>query len=132
MSDLGEFMEARLAAMEKALIEYREHRQHGPHVNYEGQDWKDYDEYDSCARCISTAKATPYSDVAFGLAEVAAKRQIIDEHPILTGYRVCTRCSDFAAERGELIRQVPGPCLTLRLLALPYARHPEYQQEWAV
>lgn len=71
-------------------------------------------------------------DPARALREVRAKQRIIAEHPILTAWSVCTRCSDFSEHGGEPLRKVPGPCNTLRLLALPYAQHPDYQQEWAV
>lgn len=68
-------------------------------------------------------------DPARVLREVEAKRRILDEHPILTAGRVCTRCSDYA-EPGEVFREVPGPCATVRLLALPYADHDDFREEW--
>jgi hypothetical protein len=68
-------------------------------------------------------------DPARVLREVEAKRQILNEHPTLTAERVCTRCSDYA-EPGEVFRAVPGPCATVRLLALPYADHNDYREEW--
>lgn len=67
-------------------------------------------------------------DPARVLAEVNAKRRIIDEHPILTAWKVCTRCSDFYDTAP--ISRIYGPCPTLRLLALPHAGHPDYRQEW--
>lgn len=63
------------------------------------------------------------------LREVEAKRRLLVEHPILTAWRVCTRCSDYA-EPGEIFREVSGPCATVRLLALPYADHDDYREEW--
>lgn len=68
-----------------------------------------------------------------GLDEVAAKRRILDEHPC--GEPVdepwcwskvpwCERCSD--ADDGP----TDYPCLTVRLLALPYADRPGYRDEW--
>ena len=68
-------------------------------------------------------------DPARVLAEVDAKRRIIDDHPILTAWKICTRCSDF--HNTEPVNKIPGPCLTLRLLALPYNTHPDYQKTWA-
>lgn len=134
MSDLVEFLTARLDDTERALIEYREHRKRGPHLNYEDQDWKDYDEYDSCSRCISTAQATPYSDVAFGLADVASKRRIIAEHAAVHGVSdagpICSSCGE-VGNLGSEEAVVEWPCRTLHLLALPYAGHPEYLPEWA-
>lgn len=56
-------------------------------------------------------------------AEVEAKRRILAEHRIEdTGAdvmpRACRRCGSF------------GNCLTVRLLALPYADRPGYREEW--
>ena len=89
------------------------------------------------------------NDPEFVLADVAAKRQIIHEHlddgmwkhaedgslvragPL--GDR-CSSCLDdgpLAAEAGnEFAEMRPYPCRTLRLLALPYAGHPDYREEW--
>jgi hypothetical protein len=69
-------------------------------------------------------------DPARVLAEVEAKRQIMECHESWVagnGDTICGRC-----ER-EHIDGRPGghfPCQTLRLLALPYAGHPDYRQEW--
>ncbi|GAA4226019.1 hypothetical protein GCM10022254_09550 [Actinomadura meridiana] len=73
-------------------------------------------------------------------AEVASKRRILDEH---FGFlnpsgptRACRRCSDRRADDDPLVhddrwvRLEPAPCLTVRLLALPYAGHPEYRDGW--
>ncbi|WP_354643876.1 DUF6221 family protein [Kitasatospora camelliae] len=75
-------------------------------------------------------------DPARVLAEIEAKRRIIDAHPITTstinpGYGKtgagfgCEVCHDWdGATEGY------GYCQTLRLIALPYAEHPDYRQEW--
>ncbi|MFE9099868.1 DUF6221 family protein [Actinomadura geliboluensis] len=107
MSGLVEFLRARLRDTERALNEYREHRERGVHVNYEGQDPAQYDEWDSCARCIATAEASPYRDVEFGLAEVEAKRRIVEEAEQLS-----SRDEPLVCGAGEEI---------LQQLALPYA-----------
>lgn len=68
------------------------------------------------------------------LAECEAKRRIVDEHESrevasldretwAQTFTVCGRC-----RVGE--RQIVAPCPTLRLLALPYADHPDYDQSW--
>lgn len=65
------------------------------------------------------------------LADIEAKRRIIDEHAITQTYAtgqdlrrvqidVCKTCSN---KHGV-------PCATLRALALPYTGHPGYQPEW--
>ncbi len=64
------------------------------------------------------------------LVECEAKRRVVAEHPIDTdvinpGCRVC----DSTPEDGVW---GDGPCATLRALALPYADHPDYREEWRV
>lgn len=71
------------------------------------------------------------------LADVDAKRRIIAEHgnreiaslePATWGqpFVVCARCR--GGVDGEL--RVVAPCPTLRLLALPFAEHEGYSEEW--
>jgi hypothetical protein len=76
------------------------------------------------------------------LAEVEAKRRILDEHfgflhPHGNPDRACRQCSDRRADEDPLchgrdrwLRLEPAPCLTVRLLALPYASDPDYREEW--
>lgn len=54
-------------------------------------------------------------DPARVLVECDAKRRIVELHPE-HGWSHC---------EGESL-----PCPTLRLLALPYAEHPDYREEW--
>jgi hypothetical protein len=78
------------------------------------------------------------------LADVEAKRQIIDEHAIVhrnIGWLadgdeeygeipVCGRC---VPKHSHYSRRADVPewwCRTLRLLALPYADHPDHREEW--
>lgn len=62
-------------------------------------------------------------DPARVLREVEAKRRILELH--VFGERVCDQCSnDWHTEM--------RPCLTLRALALPFADHPDYREEWKV
>ncbi|MFH9610440.1 DUF6221 family protein [Streptomyces sp. NPDC017448] len=69
-------------------------------------------------------------DPARVLAEVEAKQRIIECHEPWTaanGDIICGRCGR------EHVDGRPGghfPCQTLRLLALPYAAHPDYQDAW--
>jgi hypothetical protein len=68
-------------------------------------------------------------DPAQELADVAAKRMILDAHESLwtTGplpLRSAPACKTCSSE-------VEGwPCTTLRLLAQPYAEHPDYDESW--
>ncbi len=66
------------------------------------------------------------------LADVEVKRQIITEHePIgeVSG-TFCSRCSQDEEQPPPVGWWIPFPCRTLRLLALPYAGHPDYDESW--
>lgn len=73
-------------------------------------------------------------DPARMLAECEAKRRIIAEHSDerdhgngrITHTGVCDTCGE------DVGRDVDDqyPCRTLQLLALPYADHPDYRDEW--
>jgi len=69
-------------------------------------------------------------DPARVLAEVDAKRRIIDLHPPyaddIDGTLTCPTCI-VNWEAPEFER---WPCPTLRLLALPWAGHDDWQEEW--
>jgi hypothetical protein len=68
----------------------------------------------------ATAEHIARWDPARVLAEVDAKRRILDEHaPDRQGY--CPTCNDNTVE---------APCHTVRLLALPMADRPGYLEEW--
>ena len=84
-------------------------------------------------------------DPARVLREVAAKRRILFAHePVLlrkgsgadyyVTATVCRTCggTDALYDDGTAPPDRPAayPCPTLRLLALPYADHPDYQEEW--
>jgi hypothetical protein len=61
-------------------------------------------------------------DPARVLAEVDAKRRLLVLHPyagLLSAPESCESCA-----------VTPGPCPTLRLLALPHAGHPDFRDEW--
>ena len=80
-------------------------------------------------------------DSARVLREVEAKQRILDEHADDDGFcRICT-VEDRQENTLEEIRNdgpfmtivrrpLWHPCPTLRLLALPYADHPDYREEW--
>ena len=60
------------------------------------------------------------------LAECEAKRRIVERH------RGFGFDEEWAPEGycGECEGTLSSPCATLRLLALPYADHPDYREEW--
>lgn len=68
------------------------------------------------------------------LAEVAAKRQQIDMtfryEATIDGEWGCCHYAEVIARGGCSATPVDGIGM-LRLLALPYAEHPGYRQEWA-
>lgn len=63
-------------------------------------------------------------DARRGLAEVAAKRRIIDLHA-QDGAHECPACDAIETYTGLEV-----DCLTLHLLALPYADRSGYREEW--
>ena len=91
------------------------------------------------ARIAEDEKRANYYGLALGtdrvLAECAAKRAIIEAHPITSdvvevstsikwGY-ACETCFSF----GDVVED-HGYCDTLRALAAVYKGHPDYRQEW--
>jgi len=75
-----------------------------------------HDEYDLL--CIEPSRA---------IAEVEAKRKIVALHtcPCPDDCGECGACSG-----AHMSDPVPAPCDTLKLLALPYAGHPDHREEW--
>lgn len=56
------------------------------------------------------------------LLDIDAQRRILDEHsPRRMGHFVDLRCEGCLKA---------DPCPTVRMLALPYAEHPDYRPEW--
>lgn len=112
-------------------------------AHYEGQRWLSEEE-DVCrwpddelvhvADRKRDARHIALWDPARVLAEVQAKRRIIDLHKprgVEGGppYRwTCTLCDHAPVPWDSYLE---WPCPTLRLLALPYAGHGSYRAEWA-
>lgn len=65
------------------------------------------------------------------VAEMEAKMRLVDEHAEFSHEDGRSWCSTCAPPHP---RVWPGykafPCLTMKLLALPYADHPDYREEW--
>lgn len=61
-------------------------------------------------------------------AEVDAKRRIIELHHAVTDGTGETSCG--ACWKPRQLYPAAWPCETLRLLALPYASHPSYDEGW--
>lgn len=60
------------------------------------------------------------------LAEVDAKRELLMQHSRMETKWRTDACATCAPQPGRS----PWPCATLRLLALPYADHPDHREEW--
>lgn len=70
-------------------------------------------------------------DPARVLADVEAKRRILDEHTIEQSYGIGPEMTRVKIDVCSTCRNKHGiPCITVRLLALPYADHPDYREEW--
>ena len=128
MSDLVEFLRARLdevAELAQAV--------HGP----EDAPWWSAEDIKTrlCDDQIwmHDAEHMAHHSPAFVLADNDAKRQQIDDHqPARPQYmphqtRGCLTCTT-AQAWDDLANE--ANCRTLRLLALPYAAHPEYREGW--
>lgn len=81
------------------------------------------------AECIAD------NNPAYVLADIAAKRRIIEfyirEDDISGGHPYCAWCQPWDNDGNQSSYQ-PGdwPCDHLKLLALPFADHPDYREEW--
>ena len=125
MNDLVEFLRARLYEDEqtarRAGETFRQIGETGVIVATEG------DRAEECASAnwAGIAEHIVRHDPARVLREVEAKRETLREHEIRDGRcRVCT------AHANGGWRRFRAPCPTLRLLALPYADHEGYREEW--
>jgi len=137
MDDLVQFLRARLAEDEQIAhigdateppLSFRQIGDTGVIVASDGKHAEE------CANGNWTgiAEHIVRHDPARVLAEVGAKRRLLEAHGPLNvegdPFTGCTTCS-WRDEMDEL--WVRWPCPTLRLLALPYASHPNYRPEWA-
>lgn len=65
------------------------------------------------------------------LAEIAAKRRLLELHAVRERGDGCVVCDDGNDSCGCLSGPSWGyPCDTVKTLALPYADHPAYRDEW--
>lgn len=139
MDDLIEFLRARLDERARAA----EAATPGPwHVDTGTVYATSYG--DQIVDYTESAEHVAANDPTFVLADVDAKRQILDEHPELwrdigwledgdeayAELPVCERCVPKHSHYRTRAEVPEYPCRTLRLLALPYAGHPDYRAEW--
>jgi hypothetical protein len=127
MSDLVEFLWARLAGDERIAC--------AAIADDCGQDdgFGDADWLTDVARVrprfgdAAAALIREFAVPARVLREVEAKRWIIDEHEVAD--QGCETCGNYDPT-GLHAHETDGPCATLRLLALPYADHEDFREEW--
>lgn len=113
-----------IAAFLRARLDEREQR---------AKDWTDaeqpYEEHDAgeCPTCDRRRRAIvnmldhdEIDEPEFVLADVAAKRQMLKVWP--------DNFAQWSASEANAARAVKDRML--RLLALPYADHPDYREEW--
>lgn len=114
VDELVAFVRAALDRQHAALIALRDHRASEDQcVNVEGDDPAEFpfDPYGGgCAIHIRLSAAVVYRDVEYGLAEVEAKRRILD-----------------LAESEDWDNNVKS---IVHLLAQPYAGHDGWREEW--
>ena len=135
MSELVEFLRARLDKEEK-LARAAIADDGGQDGGFEDATWLDDRSHPLCAG-IATDAANLIRATAVPrrvLAEVDAKRRIIDEHQLRPA---AEQISGRPAYGCEICHDHPeygiapeGECETLKLLALPYADQPDYRPEW--
>lgn len=108
MDELIAFVRAQLVRQEAALIAFSDHRGVCQHAGYQ-----------PCEEHVRTTQAVDYINIDYGLADIAAKRLILDE---------CDSGIEGWTHPGEKER-----CRDIvRLLAQPYADRPGYREEWRV
>ncbi|OKI16615.1 DUF6221 family protein [Streptomyces sp. CB03911] len=121
-TDLAGFL---LARLDEDIVEIGRH-----------PDGEDYylEPWDLAAAVEANYPCSAYLQIAKvrALAEVDAKRCIIDEHHDVNdgSCGTCVTPSWGYPTHGSA-SPAAWPCTTLRLLALPYAAHPNYRPEWA-
>jgi hypothetical protein len=134
MSDLVAFLRARLDEDEAyALGAFGDH-------NNAGRRWSEIwsgalqiGEYEDLliTNDAPVSRFMARNDPGRVLAEVEAKRRIIEEHlPMqihLEAVDKTPRCNQCGDSRGRFRTY---PCPTLRLLAQPYADHPDFDPDW--
>ena len=118
---LTEFLLARIAEDEAVALEFRD------------CEWAGIDAWGDGTDLFFGEN--PPASVRRVLAECEAKRQIVKLHT-RTADGECVRCDEGYwtedDESSEVYYAQPEayPCQTLRTVALPYADHPDYRDEW--
>ncbi|MEU0030773.1 DUF6221 family protein [Streptomyces sp. NPDC006335] len=125
LDEVWDFCHARLDETATALVEYRDGHK-GPCINRPGQNPADYDDHDSCCLHLAAAEASPYRDVQYGLADIAFKRLMLEEHePDLQA-----AVKDSTVTPMIVCRTDGDDCPFTQGIAALYNTHPDYKESW--
>lgn len=126
IDDLIAFLRARLDEWEQRAREWE--RMEWPRADH---DPGECDECDRARRRILNALDHPdFDDPAFVLADVAAKRRIVELYAEARQKAIDYREDYTLAGARPWSEQADHLEPVIRLLALPYADHPHYQEGW--
>ena len=137
MLSLAEFLIARIAEDEEAAKQIS--GQHWWAASHPADSWIIASDegpvvYNEGAPTEAEAAHIARWDPARVLAECEAKRRIVEWHPAVSGTgrdgEAVTGCANCIGNAAGQSFTIAGPCLTIRLLTLPYADHPDYRDEW--
>ncbi|TGB13874.1 DUF6221 family protein [Streptomyces sp. MZ04] len=144
MSEIADFLRARYAERRALAVAACQ----GGHGRWHQDDAERYpgrieDErgravvYDEGSPSEEQAAHIATNDPADVIADGDAKLAIVDEHPSATGWDGDNNDGKVCRTRGEInhdgeLTGNPYPCRTLRILARPFAGHPDHRgEEWA-
>lgn len=125
MSDLAEFLKARLDEDERVAKRAYGRSWDADDVVEDGAIWVLSEDMHLGQMEPASAPHIARHDPARVLAEIEAKRQLLKSHRDYEG--VCPRCFDW---QNKPVQREVFPCEVVRLLALPYAAHPDYDEAW--
>jgi len=138
MLSLAEFLIARIAEDEEAAKQIS--GQHWWAASHPADSWIIASDegpvvvYNEGAPTEAEAAHIARWDPVRVLAECEAKRRIVEWHPAVSGTgrdgEAVTGCANCIGNAAGQSFTIAGPCLTIRLLTLPYADHPDYRDEW--
>jgi hypothetical protein len=133
--DLVAFLRAREAEREQVARRARATRVHDSarkqHWHANGHAIRDMDGHLVTGRQARSAEAAHIArhDPAWVLADVEAKRRIIDRYKFVDNHGAAVdhvRALDMSTGARAALLDV------VKMLALPYAQHPDYRQEWTL
>lgn len=131
MTDIEAFIRERIQSDEyHALRAFGDHNNAGPewHEEWSGSLNIGDSDYPISTNDSQVSRFMERFDPARVLREVEAKRAILDEHICGCPTPTCVDCG--ACSGAHHSDPERFPCQTVRLLALPYADHRDYDETW--